>query len=513
MLMHQLLTRGANRVPDKTAFHWTDRGRRLTYAQAVVAMEAAAGLLHHLGVRKGDRVSIVAHNGLDYLVAMFGCWRVGAIAALVNVKLADDLDYYFGDHDPTLVIYTHDLHAQIVAAAKKRPQIKHLVCMDGPQDGALSWPDLIDAGFSPPLDPSDEAAIAHLSYTSGSTGQPKGACLAHEPTMRATSCIAERLRITSSDISFGPTALSSSYQLVANLLPPLHRLASVHVMGRWSAEAGLAAMNEAGASILVGNPILLADVLSAVRDGIGKGLKVSPSLRVCVSGGAPVPAALKQAFRDELKLPLAESYGQSEIGGFVALGAPDLPPDHQLGSIGLPLPDKDIRIFDEHGRECATDQVGEVCLRGGTMVGYWNRPGKTNEALRDGWLHTGDAGSIDRDGYVTMRGRFSELLTVNGQTWFPRDIEEMLLKHNAVCDAAVVGTPDGRHGHVPHVFLTLNKSSEAADIINDANMNSAYDLKLLKAVILPSLPMTPTGKIDKMRLITLANLALSKASD
>ena len=234
MLMHQLLEDGANRHPDKLAFRWVDRDKTLTFSEAAAAMERYAGALHHLGVRKGDRVTIFAHNGMDYLLGLFACWRIGAIAALVNIRFADELDYYFADHEPSVVIYTHDMLEPVRLAAAKSKSVRALVCMDGPQPGAESLPDLLAASFAPPPDPRDEDAIAHLSYTSGTTGKPKGACLAHEPTMRAANCIAERLRITSDDVSFGPTALSSSYQLVGNLLPPLHRGATVNVMGRWT---------------------------------------------------------------------------------------------------------------------------------------------------------------------------------------------------------------------------------------------------------------------------------------
>ena len=254
-------------------------------------MERYAGALHHLGVRKGDRVTIFAHNGMDYLLGLFACWRIGAIAALVNVRFADELDYYFADHEPSVVIYTHDMLDPVRRASLNAPTVKSIVCMDGPQPNAESLPDLLKADLKPPPDPADEDAIAHLSYTSGTTGKPKGACLAHEPTMRAANCIAERLRITSDDVSFGPTALSSSYQLVGNLLPPLHRGATVNVMGRWTQKTGWDALENAKATILVGNPTLLTELLIESRS---RG-RMPGKLRLTVSGGAPVPPTLKRA--------------------------------------------------------------------------------------------------------------------------------------------------------------------------------------------------------------------------
>lgn len=210
MLMHQLLLDGANRYPDRIALTWIDRNKSMSFAEAAVAMDRYAGMLHHLGAGVGDRVTIFAHNGMDYLLTLFACWRIGAIPALVNVQLSDDLAYYLDDHEPLVVVYTHDkvdALRKAVTVLQRRPV---LVCMDGPQEGAESLPELVSAGFAAPDDPADEDAIAHLSYTSGTTGKPKGACLRHEPTMRATNCIAERLRIVPGDSSFGPTALSST---------------------------------------------------------------------------------------------------------------------------------------------------------------------------------------------------------------------------------------------------------------------------------------------------------------
>jgi long-chain acyl-CoA synthetase len=497
MLMHQLLRDGAARTPEKIALHWVDRNMALTFAESVAAMDRYAGALHELGVRKGDRVTFFAHNGMDYLLGMFACWRIGAIGALVNVRFADELDYYFADHTPSVVIYTHDMGGKVCAAAANAPSIKHLICMGGPQERARGLPELLAANLPAPADPADESAIAHLSYTSGTTGKPKGACLAHEPTMRACNCIAERLRMSPEDVSFGPTALSSSYQLVGNLLPPLHRGATVNVMGKWTQTTGFDALEATGATLFVANPTLLGELLAESR-ARGHG---PPALRCCLSGGAPMPPALKAALRDDLKLPLAESYGQSELGGFFALGEPVLMPDEKLGAVGRPLPDKEVRIFDKEGREVPVGEVGEVCLRGGFMSGYWGKPEKTAQALRGGWLHSGDAGVIDRDGYLTMRGRFAELITVAGRTWFPRDVEEALCAQPGVREAAVVALPDAKLGQRPLGYVTLDHAGvDLAKLKDFIAPRVPYDLTPLTLVALPAFPMTPTGKIAKAEL-------------
>jgi len=492
--MHQVLLDGAERTPDKLALRWVDRDKSLTYAEAVAGMERMAGALSSLGVVKGDRVTIFAHNGMDYLLAMFGAWRIGAIASLVNVQFAAELEYYFADHTPSVVIYTHDMVDPVRRAAANTASVKHLVCMDGSQDGARSLPELLAARLPAPPDPWDEDAVAHLAYTSGTTGKPKGACLCHEPTMRAAKCIAERLRVSGADVSFGPTALSSSYQLVGNLLPPLSRGASVQVMGKWSQVAGWDALEKAEASVFIANPTLLGQVLVESR------LRGRPPgrLRLGLSGGGPVPPTLKASWRDELRLPLVESFGQSELGGFMALGLPELVPDDaKLARVGPALPDKEVRIVDAHRRPVPTGVIGEIELRGGFMHGYWGRPDKTAESIGTGWLRTGDLGMIDRDGFITMRGRRSELVEVSGVLWYPRDVEEALCAIPGVAQAALIGVRGA-----PHAFVTLHDGATVtvAALKSGIDGKTGYDLTPLSITVVAALPMTPTGKISKSEL-------------
>lgn len=499
MLMHHLLYRAAERAPDAVALNWVDRNMALTAAEAVDGLERMAGALAHLGIEPGDRVLIFAHNGMDYLLAMLGAWRVGAISALVNVKYADDLAYYVDDHRPKAIIYTHDMEGPVKAAAAAVGCVAHLICMDGPQEGAHALPELLAARFAPPADPEDATAVAHLSYTSGTTGKPKGACLAHEPTVTAARCIGERLRIRAYDRSFGPTALSSSYQLVANLLPPMAAGATVNVMGKWTQATGWEALERTGATFFVGNPVVLTELL---EESQARGRLPSP-LRFGLSGGGPVPPTLRKAFRDVLKLPLVESFGQSEIGGFFALGFPELETDDsKLVRVGPGTPDKEVAILTTAGTRAPIGTVGEICLRGGFMAGYWGRPEKTAEATRGGWLHSGDLGSIDADGYVTMRGRLAELVTVGGIDWFPRDVEEALAAQPGVLLAALVGVPNPNGGSTPIAFIT-ERAGETVDL---AALKQAiaplvsYDVTPLVIRKATSLPMTPTGKIAKATL-------------
>ncbi|MFL5796480.1 MAG: class I adenylate-forming enzyme family protein [Actinomycetota bacterium] len=507
--MQQLLYDGARRTPDRPAFHWVDRDRTLTYGEAVEAMERVAGALASLGVERGDRVGVFAHNGMDYLLAMFGAWRLGAIAALVNVQYADRLDYYVNDCSPKVLVYTGTHQEAIDHHRSQLQSIRQYVCMDGPAEGALSWAELLESAPAPPPDRTEETDVAHLSYTSGTTGDPKGACLAHEPTMRATRCIAERLRIQASDVSLGPTALSSSYHLVANLLPGLHRGAEVCVLSTWEPERGWDALEGLGATILAANPTFLRDTLDVSRQ---RG-RPPGNLRIGLSGGAPVPVELKLAWRDELGVPLAESFGMSELGGFVGLGSPDPVVEEKAPACGQPLPDKEVRILDDDGREVPVGTVGEICVRGGYMVGYWERSEKTAETLRGGWLHTGDVGYVDAEQFVFVRGRLAERLRVSGEYWYPRDVEEAVMRHSGVREAALIGLPDPELGDRPVVYVTLREGPVgSAEVVKFAEAELGRDLPGLSVEAVDAMPMTPTGKISKAQLKAQAGAQVATPS-
>ncbi len=312
MLLHRLLAQGAARHPGKTALGWVKRDRSLSYAEANEATDRVAAGLAALGVERGDRVGVFAHSGLDYLLAMFGAWRVGAVAALVDLSHADDLDRYFGDCGPRVVIYTHDYFESIDRHRDALGSVETYVCLDGAQPGAIDWAEILACAGSPPPDVAGEGDIAHISYTSDAIGRPAGACLSHGAALRAGRALAEQMG--AGDVSLGPTALSGPYQLVANLLPALWVTGTCWVMNNWDAEGGLEVVERLGATVLAANlPVLAAAHSEAGRRAGG----LPDSLRLVLSGEGSLPAGLKSAWGElgvaaaEVEMPAANSWPPS----------------------------------------------------------------------------------------------------------------------------------------------------------------------------------------------------------
>ncbi len=494
-----LLRRAAHRTPEAVFLRWSDRGRTLTFAQTEEQTDRAAAAFWDMGVRPGDRVGILAHNGLDYVVAMWGAWKIGAISAHISVLVVDELADYVQACTPKVLVYTHDALPAIDRDRSAMPSITHYLCMDGAQQGAVAWADaLASAPSAVPVVNVDDMMPAHLSFTSGSTGKPKGAVLNHGYTSRAAACIAERLGLSSTDSSLGATGLASSYGLVVNLLPGVHRQMTVGLRKAWDPVAVWDDLEENQCTYFPANPPFLTDLLVESR---ARG-RAPQALRLVASGGAPVPPELKRAYFDELNVAFCESYGQSELGGFVALGRPSRPTDGRFGAVGEPLPDKEVRIFDDADNEVAVDQPGEICIRGGFMHSYWNEPDKTAEATRNGWLHTGDVGRMDELGYVTTLGRVSERIESATGPIYPRPIEEALQRHPAVRYAAVIEV-----AAEPAAVVTFWSDATAVGTAPDlATLRHFYDAqpdadpRLSRIDVLEVMPMTPTGKLDKIAL-------------
>ena len=498
---NDMLRKAAWRLPDQPFIYWSDRKRSLTYAEGEMQSDKLAGALAMLGVQKTDRVAIFAHNGLDYVIAMFGIWKLGAISAHISVLQKDNLEYFVKDSAPKVMIYTGDMHGAIEEIRIKNLEIEHFICFDGKKDFSHGWSELLDAAPARPDVHVSDLDAAHLSYTSGSSGAPKGALLAHGYTARATHTIAERLDLSSADISLGVTSLSSSFHLVANLLPGVHRAMAIGVRKEWNPAAVWQEMDERGVTFFAGNPLVLGDLLKESRN---RGRKPAAFTR-CVSGGAPVPPELKLAFHQEFGVHLVESYGQSELGGFLVMGYPRAEPGKRFYAIGPGLPDRETIVANEEGKEQPVGEPGELLIRNNVMLGYWNLPEKTDSVIHDGWLHSGDMGVMDSEGYFTLLGRWSERIICKGKVIYPRYMEEALLHHPAVHYSGVIARQDATSGQIALGIVELYPDQVVSpeELLSHCQGILGVEDSPQAILIIPKMPMTPTGKIGKQELIRL----------
>lgn len=347
--------------------------------------------------------------------------------------------------------------------------------------------------------PTDPGSVALIIYTSGTTGKPKGALLTHGNIASNVSSCIRALEETSNDRLTLLLPMFHSFMLTVCIFTPLSMGAGIVLIK--SLHPFKAAMREMvmnRATIFVGIPQIFQALAQAK---IPFWLHWVLKLRMAVSGAAPLPRETLDAFERKMRFPLLEGYGLSEASPVVSFN-----PYHgvrKAGSVGLPLPDIEVKIFDDHDQELPAEQVGEIVVRGpNVMQGYYNHPDETAAALRNGCLHTGDMGKKDADGYIYIVDRRKEMFLVRGMNVYPREIEEVLYQFPNVREAAVVARPDEKRGEASVAFVCPVEGAtlQADDILRFCRERLA-DYKLPKEIrIVESLPHTATGKIAKMEL-------------
>jgi long-chain acyl-CoA synthetase len=472
--------------PKKVAIFW---GRdRITFGGLESHIQRYAHHLHaECGIRSGDRVGILLKNCPEFVYALYAGLKLGAVVVPVNNFLkAPEIQYIAGDCQIKCLITSPDFND--VLAKLKGIQSVMIAELDKP--GPLP------NSPSPTLNPS---ATAVIIYTSGTTGKPKGAMLSHHNIgSNVRSCI-KALEETSDDRLTLLLPMFHSFMMTVCIFTPLSMGAGIVLIK--SIQPFKSAMKEMifnRATIFIGIPQIFQALAQAK---IPFWMHWVLKLRVAVSGAAPLPRETLRLFEEKMRFPLLEGYGLSEASPVVSFNP--LRGVRKAGSVGLPLPDIEVKIVDDHGQELPHDQVGEIAVRGpNLMQGYYNQPEETALALRDGWLHTGDMGKKDADGYIYIVDRRKEMLLVRGMNVYPREIEEVLHQFPNVRESAVVAKPDEKRGEIPIAFVspvegaTLDQN-ELQQFLRDR----LADYKLPREIrIVESLPRTATGKVAKLEL-------------
>jgi long-chain acyl-CoA synthetase len=440
---------------ERPALRWD--GGVLTYAELDARACALARALHARGVAPGDRVAIVIPNRWQFVVAVLGALKTGATVAPL---------------DPLL---TAEERTAIVTDLAPR-----LVLDDAPLAGD-SWTTAAAGG------------PALVLYTSGSTGRPKGAVLSHDALAFALRSWAEPvMALSPTDVVLATLPLSHSYGLNGALLAPLLAGATVRLIERFTVD-GVAAMLARGeATVFPGVATMFRRLLDL------DGFRGAPTLRLALSGAAPCPWDIAEAWRDRTGVRILRGYGMTELFRPISYLASDT--EDRQDAIGRAVPGVDVRITDDDGRPLATGAIGELLIR--TPAALDRYLGVDTPAVRDGWFHTGDLASVTSDGWVRITGRKRERILRGGYSVFPPEVESVLLAHPDVAEAAVIGVPHLELGEEIAAFVALRPGARAS-----AHELTAYCRDRLAAfkyprsiTLLTELPRSATGKVLKTAL-------------
>ncbi|MCY3662459.1 MAG: class I adenylate-forming enzyme family protein [bacterium] len=457
-------------------------GTTIGYAEVGERVPVVAGALAKLGVEQGSTVGVCSPDSIEAWLCIFATWRLGALPALIDARTPDDrLGYFVGDMDPAVV----------VSDDENRPRLAEILGIE-----AARLDDVAGAGgTTTAANDHDESSPLFLSYTSGTTGDPKGVVLTSGPVTLGAACIAERLGYGMDDVLVATTPVASSFQLVASAMPALHSgahvvLAAGHTPGEvWD---DIAAHD---GTVLVAYPLTLADVVGLAREN-----RPTHGLRLALSGGSPLAPRIKRDYRDHLGIPLAESYGQSELGGFMVLGTPgdDTAPE---GFAGRPLPDRLAYVADADNQELPAGRVGEVVVAEGFFGEYRNKPDAYAKTTAGGVLHTGDVGVASAQGHIKVMGRVQEADAAQRRGGFLREVEDAAYDHPAVRHASVVLDA----AEQVRCFVELNAPDTAGSEEIAQHIRARVPESLIPAGvhILPTFPRTFSGKADRLRLSSL----------
>jgi long-chain acyl-CoA synthetase len=479
------------RQPQKAALFWGER--EYSYAELWrQTVFVAEQLQRQFGVKPGDRVGLWLKNCPEFVPCLFGILQAGAVVVPINNFLkTDEVSYILGDAGIGVLITDAELgaHHRALEAARPNLNLFRIEQLEGLESGDVN-PKC--EGQDIRLPERGESDLAVIIYTSGTTGRPKGAMLSHGNLLHNVESCRIVLKTIAADRFGVLLPLFHSYMLTVGLLLPLLVGGSVVVV------KSLHPVRNALQEILQRQTTVLPAIPQFYRSLVNAPIHPPLPLRVCISGAAPLPAQVLREFEAKFHIPLIEGYGLSEASPVVTKNPLDR--TRKAGSIGLPIPNVEVSIQDDAGRELGANEIGEVCVRGGNvMLGYWQQPEETAKVMRKGWLLTGDIGYRDTEGYYFITDRKKDMLLVNGINVYPREIEEILHQFPGVKEAAVIGKPDARRGEQPIAFVAANDGV----VLEEKALQHFVRRKLAdykvprKVVLLPALPRNATGKILK----------------
>jgi long-chain acyl-CoA synthetase len=461
--------------------------RHFTYREFEAAVARAAGMLAAQGVSKGDVVSLLLPNSVEYIIAYFACWELGAVAGPVNGHLkAQEIEYVVSNSEAKLMLVNSEFLSKVESI-----QVPRVVFDDerhaghgfnGQGTNQVTW--------------EDEAIII---YTSGTTGKPKGCLLTHGNVIANARQISEWLGFNERDRLLTLMPLFHMNAVSVTTMSALYAGGSTVVSPKFSASRFWQIISDYQITSFGSVATMLSMLLSTYPDGVPEGLNTD-QLRFAMCGSAPVPAEILRRFEETFNCLVVEGYGLSESTCRSTFNPPD--ERRRAGSCGLAI-GNEMRVVDEEDGDVPDGELGEIVLRGENILkGYFKNEAATATAFRNGWFHTGDIGYRDADGFYYIVDRKSDMIIRGGENIYPREIDEVLYQHPQISAAAVIGIPDELYGEEVAAVVVLKPEAKLSDqeVIEFCKARLA-DYKCPKTVrFLEDIPKGPTGKLLKREL-------------
>jgi long-chain acyl-CoA synthetase len=508
-------------VLEDSAKHYPERaavvlgGQRLTYAQVEAAACQVAGLLVSRGINPGDKVALSCPNLPYFPVVYYGILKAGAVVVPLNVLLKGrEIAYHLKDSDAKAYFCFQGtpelpMAAEGHAGFGQADECEHffLITADPAAPSPIGGVETLvaaTAGVAPVFETvlAAETDPAVILYTSGTTGQAKGAELSHSNLLlNALTCNRLFQAKPATDTHLLVLPLFHSFGSTVNMNAGFATASTLVLLPRFDAAAAVKLLQEENVTFFAGVPTMYWGLLNALSDGVDVE-RIARNMRIAVAGGSSLPVEIIREVKERFGVQILEGYGLSETSPVATFSDPDSDP--RPGSIGIPIWGVEVKLIDESWNTVeGPDEIGEIAIRGhNIMRGYYNRPEATAEVMRDGWFRSGDLGRRDKDGFYYVVDRAKDMIIRGGFNVYPREIEEVLMAHEAVSLAAVIGVPHPSHGEEVKAFVILTAGATVTEeelVAWSREQMAAYKYPRMVSIV-ETLPMTATGKLLKRAL-------------
>lgn len=512
MAVDHFLRNSADLYPEKAAIYYEDE--MITFSRLNREVDSLAGGMLELDLAFQGKVGVILGNSPDFIRAYFAIVRAGGIVVPINPLLkGEEIIYILNDAGVSHLITFPAFLPLIGSISPMVPSLKTVLITGntGVKDNlpktaeAVSFTQLLDRPGTPVCLDIKESDLAACLFTSGTSGKPKGALLSHSNLMFDSAASTKRTTMTGEDENLCVLPLFHSFAQLASMIAPISLGGSITISPQFLPAEVLKLIARRRISFLCAVPSMYTALLSFLAKTEDADIS---SLRICISGGSPLPLEISNAYKEKYGIVILEGNGPTETSPVAYVNPPSA---NKPGSVGPPLDGVTVKIVDDNNRSLPPGEIGEICIKGpNVMQGYLNQPEATAETLIDGWLHTGDLGKVDEDGYVYIVDRKKDMIIVGGLNVYPREIEECLYRHPIVLEAAVIGVSDQDRGEVPKAYISLKPGTEAdpKEFILYCRKHLANYKCPRQVVLIDTLPKNSTGKIDKKQIKEAVSLGL-----